>query len=176
LAAENGVFAVMGDADYTLPRQSCAFCHVSHCDLTPSPWADIFLKNSSRMLQFGDTFLNVVGVDTLPAFLPDRYDFNAMTRGMPTILLTHTSLPYARLSGDTPVLVLCGDTHGGQVYLPLWIWKHAKRKPDPEHMYGFFRERNKFLVVSNGIGTSHLDLRFGRPPQIIRLSFLPEVK
>jgi len=174
LSAKYGVFAVMGDADYTLPRSSCTFCHVSYCDQSPSFFAHLFLKNENRILNINDALLNVAGVDTMPAFDPSRYEINGLTAGMPTIFLSHTSLPFEHLSGANPVVLLCGDTHGGQVYLPLWIWKKTHRKPDPQHMYGYFREKNKYLVVSNGVGTSQLDIRFGRPPEIVLLRFLPE--
>lgn len=76
-------------------------------------------------------------------------------------------------------LVLAGHTHGGQVKLPFCtvythmiknkflnrgIWygkkleKKLKRKAD-----------NFYLIVSNGIGTSKLWIRFMAPPQIIRI-------
>jgi len=92
----------------------------------------------------------------------------------PAIILSHSSAIYQELNSDKDLLVLSGDTHGGQVFLPIWIWKFIKHKRDPEHMYGYFRENKKHLFVSDGIGTSHLPIRFGVPPQIALFKFVEE--
>lgn len=174
LPATYGVFAVMGDADYTSSRHSCNFCHRKSCEHIPAQNNVRFLRNELLRIPIDQKFLNVAGVDTTLSFYPRSEEINKLVGNEGTIFLTHTSLPYAALAPDKPVVVLCGDTHGGQVYLPLSLWERVKRKPDPAHMHGFFQDNNKFLVVSNGLGTSQLDLRLAMPPQIIILKFLPE--
>ncbi len=175
LNATYGVFAVMGDADYTLSRRHCLFCHTEGTAKPPTRHRVRFLRDSSVVIEIGGKQLKIIGINTRPNI--HRYDkrqLAASLDSLPAILLSHTSLPYNDISSEQNLLMLSGDTHGGQVWLPIWIWKLVERKPDPSHMYGHFAEQNKHLFVSNGIGTSHLDIRFGVPPQIAVLKFVPE--
>jgi len=86
-------------------------------------------------------------------------------------LLSHTSEIYKNISRAREILVLSGDTHGGQVLLPAWFWRLTRRKPDPEHIHGLFSEGNKALFVTRGLGTSVVHFRLGAPPEIVVLEF-----
>ena len=89
----------------------------------------------------------------------------------PALLLSHTSEIYNKISGAREILVLSGDTHGGQVLLPGWFWRLTRRKPDPAHIHGLFREGKKALFVTRGLGTSVVHFRLGAPPEIVVLEF-----
>lgn len=175
LSATYGVYAVMGDADYTLSRRHCLFCHTEGAAKPPTKHNVRFLRDSSVVIQIEGKQLRIHGINTRPNI--HRYDKERLAvslDSLPAIVLSHTSLPFSDINNKQNLLMLSGDTHGGQVWLPISVWKLVKRKPDPAHMYGHFREKNKHLFVSNGIGTSHLDIRFGVPPQIAVLKFIPE--
>ncbi len=45
------------------------------------------------------------------------------TEGKAAIVLSHSPLVFDLIESDQDVLVLAGDTHGGQVPLPSWLWK-----------------------------------------------------
>ncbi len=64
----------------------------------------------------------------------------------PAIVLSHISLVYNSINKDKDVLVLTGDTHGGQIFLPEFIWKIIKRKPDVEHKYGLYQNKKKIII------------------------------
>ncbi|MGD0722094.1 MAG: metallophosphoesterase [Roseiarcus sp.] len=85
----------------------------------------------------------------------------------PAILLAHEPFVFPR-TPDRIALTLCGHTHGGQVRLPLvgspWIPSIRGVKP---YSYGVYSERDRRLVVSGGLGTSHLPVRFLRPPEVV---------
>jgi uncharacterized protein len=63
-------------------------------------------------------------------------------------------------------LTLSGHTHGGQVrlfgYSPVVPSSFGSR-----YAYGHVIEQGKHLIVSGGIGTSILPIRFGVPPEIV---------
>ena len=174
LKAPLGVFAVMGDADYTLSRFSCLFCHAEGTADKPRNHPVQFLKNERKEIKIGSEAIRITGLHTDKDLSFDDSTLRQNLQQKPTILLSHSSLIYNSIPNQTNVLVLSGDTHGGQIYLPIWMWKILRRKPDPEHMYGYFHDGNKHLFVSNGIGTTDLDVRIGVPPQITVFKFLAE--
>lgn len=63
-------------------------------------------------------------------------------------------------------LTMSGHTHGGQVrlfgYSPITPSDYGNR-----FAYGHIVENNRNLVVSGGLGTSVLPVRFGVPPEIV---------
>lgn len=177
LQAPLGVFAVMGDADYTFSRFSCLFCHAEGTAKRPKNHSVRFLKNEIISLPITDgKSLVIAGLNTEKDLSFNDKFTNSLSGKDPVILLSHSSQIYNKLADNLNILVLSGDTHGGQIYLPLWLWRVLKRKPDPQHMYGYFHEGHKHLYVSDGVGTTDLDLRLGVPPQITVLSFEAEGK
>lgn len=174
LRAKKGVFAVMGDSDYSLTRASCSFCHA-----TPGPETIALEQTKYLRDQFVETAhdqhrLRIAGIDCGPAMEPDLAIADSLAAQIPTILLSHTSAVFDAIANSKNVLILAGDTHGGQIYLPDFAWKLWQRKPDPDRMYGFFREANKMLYVTSGVGTSDIAFRLGVPAEIVVIEFVPE--
>ena len=64
-----------------------------------------------------------------------------------------------------------GHTHGGQIVLPflgaLYVPNH-KRK---DYAAGLFYEYNKPLIVTSGLGTSIVPMRFNNRPEIVSVTF-----
>jgi len=171
LDAPLGIFAVLGDADVQLGRASCTFCHsqdlrkptrLNHVQFIRDNFVDIAVN--------GDT-VRIAGLDSWEEKLPEMVKLPRLLSRSPTILLSHASLVYKGVPENRDVLVLAGDTHGGQVYLPGLVWKLWRRKPDPDHMYGLFNDGRKYLYVTSGIGTSGLPFRLGVPPEIAVFHF-----
>lgn len=83
------------------------------------------------------------------------------------ILLTHNPDYFPKVNKSKVDLVLSGHTHGGQVtFFGLWA---PVTHSDYGNKYrtGVITEKNSTLIVSNGIGTTILPLRFFARPQII---------
>lgn len=86
------------------------------------------------------------------------------------VVLSHSPDPFPTLPADAG-LMLAGHTHCGQIVLPLvgplaTMSKHGRR-----YRCGLIREGGKALIVTAGLGTSILPIRFGAPPDMWLLEF-----
>ena len=89
-----------------------------------------------------------------------------MEGSAPIILLAHEPNIFRQVPGRVS-LTLCGHTHGGQVNLPLtedFVRRHV------DHIYGHIMEKNRHMIISAGLGTSNIPVRFNRPPEIVHLT------
>lgn len=173
LNAPLGVYAVMGDSDYSFSRRSCGFCHEEGSTRPPTQHQVKFLRNAKAVIKIGGEILSIIGIGTDSNHAPLPNVINSMLGDVdsPAIVLSHYSSVYDKINSEENILVLSGDTHGGQIYLPEFIWKIIKRKPDTEHMYGFYQDNNKSLYVTSGIGTSDIPFRLGVPPEVVLFEF-----
>ena len=102
---------------------------------------------------------NFAGVDDLPGTLAK------LTDGAPAILLAHEPDIFVDVP-DRVSLTLSGHTHGGQVRIFGWspiIPSDYGSRFD----YGHIVEDERHLIVSGGLGTSQIPVRFGVPPEIV---------
>lgn len=171
LNAPLGTYAVMGDADYSFSRRSCEFCHEEGTAHPPTQHQVKFLRNSQAVIEIGESKLTIIGIESNSNHASNPNVINNMLTNGPTIVLSHFSSVYDYVNGKEDVLVLSGDTHGGQIYLPEFIWKLIKRKPDTKHKYGLYHDENKALYVTSGIGTSDIPFRLGVPPEVVLFEF-----
>ncbi|HHL72959.1 MAG TPA: hypothetical protein ENJ29_10630 [Bacteroidetes bacterium] len=171
LHAPLGVFAVMGDADYTLRSASCGFCHKPGSAEPPEQHQVRFLRDEWIEITVDGKTLRIAGLDCRQNMQPDLTIVDSLLAKTPTLLLSHTSLAWYRVPDNVPVFVFSGDTHGGQIWLPAFIWKMTDKKPDPDHMHGLFSRGRKYLYVSSGLGMTDVELRFGVPPEIAVFTF-----
>lgn len=96
---------------------------------------------------------------------------DAVTRGdVFRILVAHTPdfMPDAVANGID--LVLSGDTHGGQIRLPLIGPIYVKSRVSRRYARGLVVEGGTQMYVNAGIGTQTLPLRFLCPPEITVLT------
>ncbi|HEY5413169.1 MAG TPA: metallophosphoesterase [Caulobacteraceae bacterium] len=86
------------------------------------------------------------------------------------VVLTHSPDLAPKLPADVP-LVLAGHTHCGQIVLP-WIGALPARSPlqgwkrlyNPRYRCGLVRDGRRVVIVTAGVGSGTLPLRFGAPP------------
>jgi predicted MPP superfamily phosphohydrolase len=100
------------------------------------------------------------GVDDLPATLAQIAE-----DGSPVIMMAHEPDAFHRMPQRVS-LTLAGHTHGGQVRLFGWSPVVPSRYGN-RYAYGHVHEEGRDLIVSGGLGTSKLPLRFGVPPEIV---------
>ncbi len=167
LNAPLGTYAVMGDSDYSFSRRSCDFCHDEGSTHPPTQHQVKFLRDTHAVIDVGGEKISIVGIGSNS----NPNAINSMLTDNPTIVLSHFSSVYDYINIKVNVLVLSGDTHGGQIYLPEFIWKIIKRKPDEKHKYGLYQDKNKSLYVTSGIGTSDIPFRLGVPPEVVLFKF-----
>ncbi len=88
----------------------------------------------------------------------------------PAILLAHEPFIFPKVP-DRVALTLCGHTHGGQVNLPFIGAPFVPTKRGVKrYVYGLYQEGERQLIVSGGLGTSNLPVRFNRPPEVLSVA------
>lgn len=123
-----------------------------------------------------------------PFWLAGLGDTSAFPRAGTALFDGADDLPgtIARCAGDAPIillahepdifvdvparvaLTLCGHTHGGQIRIAGWSPKIPSRFGD-RFRYGHIVEEDRHLIVSAGLGCSGIPVRFGVPPEIVRI-------
>jgi predicted MPP superfamily phosphohydrolase len=158
LKARFGVYAVLGNNDYQSSRGVAAALervgvHVLLNDAVPAgPIA-------------------VGGIDGRFYKLRElkrlrRNTYAALERTRPVrVLIAHRPDEFAVVP-PTIDLVLAGHTHCGQIVLPFFGAILTGSDYGRRYVCGVFRNAAQVLVVTAGLGTSHVPLRIGAPPDL----------
>jgi predicted MPP superfamily phosphohydrolase len=183
LKAKMGIWAVMGDSDHTHSRKSCLFCHEPGSGNPTRRHSVRFLRNSWEEVEIGDGVLRIIGLEherewkentkeTIEQLLlPDSSAFNPAQKGA-SIVLSHSPMVFDSLDENHDILILSGDTHGGQIPLPSWLWNIVGYEKCARFGQGLFEKGRKRMFVSRGVGTSTFPVRIMRRPQVVVLSFV----
>jgi predicted MPP superfamily phosphohydrolase len=168
-----GAWAVMGDYDYSNDRKSCLFCHEAGTGQPTKRHRVKFLRNSIEQATIEAGTFQIVGVehesDSRTVDGPGKRP-NVAGAGA-SIVLSHSPLRFDELTGDEGILVLSGDTHGGQIWLPNWLWSLLGYEKNAKYSQGLFTKGNNQMYVSRGVGTSHVRFRLMCRPEIAVLHF-----
>lgn len=101
------------------------------------------------------------GIDDLPGTL------SRVSDDAPVLLLAHEPYIFRKMSNRVS-LTLCGHTHGGQVYIPGLGTPAIARSS--AYVYGHIVENGQHMIISGGLGTSILPVRFMRPPEVVEVT------
>lgn len=163
--ASLGVAATVGNHDRTLPESHLAELVRAMRENLVTP-----LVNDVMLLEKEGKKLALASVDDYfhghpdlekTARLCEEADFTIFFPHNPDILPETYRLP----GGPFYQLALCGHTHGGQVALFGHSLKSSSDYGD-RYRSGWYRENGVDILVSNGVGTSSLPVRWGARPQI----------
>ncbi len=173
LRAPYGVYGVLGNTEYSNENGSCILCHEEKSKKLKEKQTPIFLRNSLSELTIDGKIINVLGLDdpvnkknNLEAVLKHINSEN------PSILLAHSPEIFEEASEKGADLLLCGHTHGGQIFITRYLRKiFPLIDPALEFLDGFFKKSKTLMYVSRGIGTSYFPFRFGPKPEITFFSF-----
>lgn len=157
-------WAVMGDYDYSNSRKSCLFCHDVGTGRQTSRYTVTFLRNDFQKIDFAESDIQIGGLDL-------GAGSGVPTIELPSVILSHSPLLFDEIDNERNILMLSGDTHGGQIGLPAWFWKMIGYEKTAKYSHGVFREENKMMYVSKGIGTSHIPIRLFRAPEVVVIHF-----
>lgn len=160
LKAPHGVIGVMGNHDAWYDERTIARA-LSGAGVT-------VVDNSAFEVRRRDGAFWVAGL----ADLESKEKRSSVARALeavpddaPVVFLTHFPDPWPRVP-DRVALTLAGHTHCGQVNLPvLGRLVHASRG-SKRWPCGLYREGDRQLYVSGGVGVSILPVRFRAPPEI----------
>lgn len=169
LEAEYGVWAVMGDYDYSNGRQSCLFCHEPGSGKPSREHRVNFLRDATASLDIAGNRLQIAGIEWRKGDEDQQWPILDSTGA--AIVLVHNPLAFSAMPPDYAALVLAGDTHGGQIVLPQWLWSILGYEKNFSYNQGWFQRGGSQMYVSRGVGTSHLQFRLGRRPEITVLHF-----
>ncbi len=170
LKAQIGTWAVMGDYDYSNSMQSCYFCHKKNSGDKTTAHQINFLKNSVSKISLPDGDIAIAGIDHEDNG-PFIQQLSQSKRSIPLIILAHNPMLFDRINAQEPLLILSGDTHGGQIPLPDFLWNIVGYKKCARYKHGLFKKNSKTMYVSRGIGTSHFPIRILTPPELVVLHF-----
>jgi uncharacterized protein len=159
LKAPLGVYAVLGNSDpQYLTLKTIKTSGITYIG-NKGEWIE---ENGSKIRVGGvGDFNNGDQIQRATTAAVDPQDF--------VILLTHNPDYFPEVDKTKIDVVLSGHTHGGQVTF-FGLWAPVVRSIyGQKYRTGIIKEDNSTLIVSNGIGTSVLPLRFFTRPQIIVL-------
>ncbi len=168
LAAPLGVFTILGNHDWWENAEAvrAAVLATGHRFLEND--AVLLEKNGRRfwVAGLGDQIAHHVGrhrfrgVDDLPGTLAQ------LDTDDPAILLVHEPDIFVQVPPRI-ALTLAGHTHGGQIHLPGLPNPFVPSAYGDRFRYGHIVEDGRHLIVSGGLGTSRIPVRFGVPPEIV---------
>lgn len=156
LQAPLGVYAVLGNTD---PQYYSWMALDNSSKITDVGNMGLWVGNSDGAIRIGG-----VGAEN------DRQDIddavgNATANDF-VILLKHEPDYFTEVNKSMVDLVLSGHTHGGQVTF-FGLWAPFLPPDGKKYVSGEYKEGNSTLIVSNGIGTVYIPIRFFARPQII---------
>jgi len=167
-----GIYGVLGNTEYSNENGSCILCHEERSKRLREKQSPIFLRDSFFPLRVNGKILNIIGVDDP---VHKRSHLKKALKGInskdPSILLAHSPEIFEEASNSGVDLLLCGHTHGGQIFLVKYLRKILPLEASLGFIEGFFQDGKMLMYVNRGIGTSYLPFRFGVKPEITFFKF-----
>jgi predicted MPP superfamily phosphohydrolase len=175
LSAPLGVFAVLGNHDYSIRNalgvRRFRHLHRAVADALTDAGVRV-LRNESVRLERGGVRLDLCGVDDLWSRACDPAGALAgLDETTPRLVLAHNPQTVHLLDGRRCDLMLSGHTHGGQVDWPglgrVALSRHARR-----FAAGLYRHGHTLLYVHKGVGFGW-KFRYGVRPEVAVFSMFP---
>ncbi len=165
--APMGVLAVLGNHDARRPAG------IDH-----SEWRTLFQRIGITLLTDQAVRRGPLVVGGLRDIYTDHPDIGRVVRDMgdmggAQIVLSHGPDVFPALP-DRSLLALVGHTHCGQVAFPFVGIVYVPSRFGTRYACGAFREGEKSMVVSAGVGTSGLPIRLLAPPDVWLVTIRPE--
>jgi predicted MPP superfamily phosphohydrolase len=127
------------------------------------------LEDQSTEIQHGACHFWLAGIGD---FVTAPHNVGKALAGIPPgqaiLALTHEPRLFPKIPARVALLI-AGHTHGGQIRLPLG-WLSGPRLSTQWNAHGHIVEGGRHLFVSTGIGTSHMGVRIGVPPEVSMLT------
>ncbi len=177
IEARLGAFAVWGNHDALGKPQGPAHSWLRHETRSlPAMEAGLAahgiqtLTNRSIRLSVNGARLQLVGVgDTHVGLCDLDAAFDGVDPEFFTILAAHNPDTAFELGKRRVDLTLSGHTHGGQIALPLYGPLTLRTRHRPPRPSGLMYVRGRPLVVSAGVGTAGVPVRFNAPADVVDL-------
>jgi uncharacterized protein len=163
LRAGSGIWGCMGNHEHYAKLEDRAAARGRELDIH-------FLRNEAIELQFGDSLLNLVGVDYLSrqpylATVADLVRLDCFN-----LLLAHTPEVFPEAAERGFDLTVSGHTHGGQLNLQLMGANLNIAELHTPYTKGLYTLSASTIYVNSGLGTIGPPLRLGAPAEITVLT------
>lgn len=127
------------------------------------------LLNENKVIKINSQDVFIAGTEDLITREPDIKKTLQNTTS-PVILVTHSPDIFPQIPSSVD-LTLAAHTHGGQVIIPFLGPLIVPSDYGSKYAVGLIEENNKKMIVSKGIGTSIISVRFNCAPEIIVIDF-----
>ena len=170
LKSRLGIWAVLGNHDwwFDIAGVRAALSKVdipvleNRAVLVGDPGQRFWLAGLGDQLAFRLGNHRFRGVDDLP------HTLGQVDTDDPIILMLHEPDGFTKVP-DRVSLSIAGHTHGGQVRVPF-VWPDfVPSAYGARYAYGHIVEHGRHLIVSGGLGVSTVPVRFGVPPEVVRI-------
>lgn len=131
-----------------------------------------FLRGQAHLIRYGNSTLNLAGVDYQRMGIRDRYLEGAERLIVPhafNVLLSHNPDVFPAAAAKGYHLMLAGHTHGGQVTIEILDQHINPARFITPFVTGLYRKDEAAAYVTRGIGTIGIPARIGAPPEITLL-------
>jgi predicted MPP superfamily phosphohydrolase len=159
LRSATGVWGCMGNHEMYAGVQTYTKAKAMEYDMD-------FLRYESRLLKFGKSHLNVIGMDYHDWEDSIETIGELVAPGAFNLLLAHTPQVFRGSFGKGFQLTLSGHTHGGQINLELMGTNFNVVDFETKYTKGLYREHGSTIYVNSGLGTIGVPIRIGAPPEI----------
>jgi len=158
LKAPLGIYGVTGNHD-SVASYRLTVKYMKDAGITP-------LENDAEWIEIGGQKIKLGGVKTSYGAISDAEPTTDNTEvGDFVILVSHNPDFAEDLHTDRIDLMLSGHTHGGQVtFFGLWA-PYVPSVYGQKYLTGIVETKGIKVLVSNGVGTSALPVRFFARPQ-----------
>jgi predicted MPP superfamily phosphohydrolase len=163
LRAEAGIFGCLGNHEVYANCEDYATEQGARLGIR-------YLRSEAVRLKFGGATMNLAGVDYQRFHQPYLPGAEKMIEpGAFNVLMSHNPdvFPVAARQGYD--LTIAGHTHGGQVRVEILREDLNIARFFTHYVDGLYREGDRSIFVSRGIGTIGLPARLGAPPEVALL-------
>lgn len=160
LRSPNGVWGCMGNHELYAKVQSYTQAKAREMGM-------IFLRHQTAKLPFGNSRINLVGVDYQRRHSPYLVGVDQLVApGEFNLLLSHNPdvFPVAAKQGFD--LTLAGHTHGGQINVEILGENLNAADFVTPYTKGLYTEKHSAIYVTAGLGTIGVPVRLGAPAEI----------
>jgi hypothetical protein len=160
LRADAGVFGCMGNHEIYANTEDYVEGHGARV-------GHHYLRQRAESLKFGQSALNLAGVDYQR--MREPYLVGAERMVAPAafnILLSHNPDVFPVAARQGYQLTIAGHTHGGQVRVEILRQDLNIARFFTPYVDGLYRQGEAAIFVSRGIGTIGLPARLGAPPEV----------
>lgn len=164
LHAKYGVYSVMGNHDYWADYDDIK-------EMLEGVGIKVLANSNEHLTLDNGKTIYIAGVDDLQTKTPDIDKALKGAEENPTIFLTHSPDVFIDVPIGNVKLTLAGHVHGGQIRIPFVGALIIPSKYGDKYSHGLIVEDGRRMIVTKGIGTSILPVRFNCVPEIVVINF-----